>query len=98
LDFNSGANSAQMVNNYDWFKNFTFLDFIRDVGKHITVNYMMAKDSVKNAWKAIPACRSPNLLTSWYRVTIFTTCGKIITAYCKWAAATNGVTLLPVPS
>ena len=47
LDFNSGANSAQMVNNYDWFKNFTFLDFIRDVGKHLTVNYMMAKDSVK---------------------------------------------------
>jgi tyrosyl-tRNA synthetase len=47
LDFSSGANSAQMVNNYDWFKNFTFLDFIRDVGKHITVNYMMAKDSVK---------------------------------------------------
>jgi tyrosyl-tRNA synthetase len=47
LDFNNGANSAQMVNNYDWFKNFTFLDFIRDVGKHLTVNYMMAKDSVK---------------------------------------------------
>jgi tyrosyl-tRNA synthetase len=48
LDFDCGANSAQMVNNYDWFKNFTFLDFIREVGKHITVNYMMAKDSVKN--------------------------------------------------
>jgi tyrosyl-tRNA synthetase len=48
LDFNCGTNSAQMVNNYDWFKDFTFLDFIRDVGKHITVNYMMAKDSVKN--------------------------------------------------
>ncbi|HTH81870.1 MAG TPA: tyrosine--tRNA ligase [Mucilaginibacter sp.] len=48
LDFNSGANSAQMVNNYDWLKDYTFLDFIRDVGKHITVNYMMAKDSVKN--------------------------------------------------
>jgi tyrosyl-tRNA synthetase len=47
LDFSTGVNSAQMVNNYDWFKNFTFLDFIRDVGKHITVNYMMAKDSVK---------------------------------------------------
>ena len=40
-------NAAEMVNNYDWFKSFTFLDFIRDVGKHITVNYMMAKDSVK---------------------------------------------------
>ncbi len=47
LDFDCGENSAEMVNNYDWFKDFTFLDFIRDVGKHITVNYMMAKDSVK---------------------------------------------------
>lgn len=47
LDFNCGENSAEIVNNYDWFKNFTFLDFIRDVGKHISVNYMMAKDSVK---------------------------------------------------
>ena len=47
LDFDCGANSAEMVNNYDWFKDFNFLDFIRDVGKHITVNYMMAKDSVK---------------------------------------------------
>lgn len=48
LNFDCGKNSAEVVNNYDWFKNFTFLDFIRDVGKHITVNYMMAKDSVKN--------------------------------------------------
>jgi len=48
LNFNSGANSAEVVNNYDWFKDFSFLNFIRDVGKHITVNYMMAKDSVKN--------------------------------------------------
>lgn len=48
LDFNCGENSAELVNNYDWFKNISFLDFIRDVGKHITVNYMMAKDSVKN--------------------------------------------------
>jgi len=47
LDF-SGENAAKVVNNYDWFKDFTFLDFIRDVGKHITVNYMLAKDSVKN--------------------------------------------------
>jgi len=48
LDFESDApNAAVLVNNYDWMKNFTFLDFIRDVGKHITVNYMMAKDSVK---------------------------------------------------
>ena len=48
LDFNSGEpNAAVMVNNYDWMKDYSFLDFIRDIGKHITVNYMMAKDSVK---------------------------------------------------
>lgn len=47
LDF-SGENGAKVVNNFDWFKDMTFLDFIRDVGKHITVNYMMSKDSVKN--------------------------------------------------
>ena len=48
LDFDSDApNAAELVNNYDWMKNFSFLDFIRDVGKLITVNYMMAKDSVK---------------------------------------------------
>lgn len=48
LDFNCGANSAEIVNNYDWFKDFSFLDFIRDVGKHISINYMLAKDSVQN--------------------------------------------------
>lgn len=48
LDFNCGTNSAEIVNNYDWFKDFLFLDFIRDIGKHITINYMMTKDSVKN--------------------------------------------------
>lgn len=48
LDFDSKeANAAEMVNNYDWMKDFTFLDFAREIGKHITVNYMMAKDSVK---------------------------------------------------
>lgn len=46
LDFNCGNNSAEIVNNYDWFKGFSFLEFIRDVGKHITINYMLAKDSV----------------------------------------------------
>lgn len=48
LDFNCGSNSAEIVNNYDWFKNFKFLDFIRDTGKHITISYMMGKDSVQN--------------------------------------------------
>ncbi len=48
LEFEKGINKAEIVNNYDWFKKLNFLDFIRDVGKHITINYMMAKDSVKN--------------------------------------------------
>ena len=48
LDFDCGENSAELVNNYDWFKNFSFLSFIREAGKHISINYMMAKDSVKS--------------------------------------------------
>lgn len=53
LDFESdSANAAELTNNYDWMKDFSFLDFIRDVGKHITVNYMMAKDSVKKRLSA----------------------------------------------
>ncbi len=53
LDFeNNEPNAAVLVNNYDWMKNFSFLEFIRDVGKHITVNYMMAKDSVKKRLSA----------------------------------------------
>jgi tyrosyl-tRNA synthetase len=47
LDFDVKDNAAELVNNYDWMKDYTFLDFMRDIGKHITVNYMMAKDSVK---------------------------------------------------
>ena len=48
LDFDRGENVAELVNNFDWFKNFSFLDFIRDVGKHISINYMLSKDSVKS--------------------------------------------------
>ena len=48
LDFQCNPNAAEMVNNYDWTKDFSFLHFLRDVGKHITVNYMIAKDSVKS--------------------------------------------------
>lgn len=52
IDFGDAGNQAKMVNNYDWFKNWSFLDFIRDVGKHITVSYMMGKDSVRNRLEA----------------------------------------------
>jgi tyrosyl-tRNA synthetase len=81
LDF-SGSNAAEMVNNYDWFKEFKFLDFIRDVGKHITVNYMMSKDSVQNR------------LESGLSFTEFST-GYISTriASFRWAVRINGETL-----
>lgn len=52
LDFGCGKNAAEIVNNYDWFKEYRFLDFIRDIGKHITISYMMTKDSVKNRLEA----------------------------------------------
>ncbi|MDN5213561.1 tyrosine--tRNA ligase [Fulvivirgaceae bacterium BMA12] len=48
LDFDSVSNAAEMVNNYDWFQNVSFLNFLRDTGKHLSINYMLAKDSVKN--------------------------------------------------
>jgi tyrosyl-tRNA synthetase len=48
LDFGKGANAAEIVNNYDWFKNISFLEFLRDVGKHLSINYMIAKDSVQS--------------------------------------------------
>jgi tyrosyl-tRNA synthetase len=52
LDFDaSKPNAAEIINNYDWFKNISFIDFLRDAGKHITVNYMMAKDSVKKRFE-----------------------------------------------
>src|SRR6478609_5069955 len=48
LDFTTGANAAVIVNNYDWLKEYKFLEFIRDIGKHITISYMMSKDSVQS--------------------------------------------------
>lgn len=48
LDFENGSNKAELVNNYDWTKDFYMLDFLREIGKHLTINYMMSKDSVKN--------------------------------------------------
>ena len=51
LDFENGENKAVMVNNYDWFGSISFIDFLRDIGKYFTVNYMMSKESVKNGLK-----------------------------------------------
>ena len=56
LDFDCGENSAEIVNNYDWFKGIGFIEFLRDAGKHLTVSYMMAKDSVKNRLETGISC------------------------------------------
>ena len=72
LDFGAEANPARMVNNVDWLRPVGFLDFLRDVGKHFTVNYMMAKESVKRRLEATRASRSPSSATCCSRPT--TTC------------------------
>ena len=92
LDFNSTEENAPLlVNNYDWMKDFSFIDFARDVGKRITVNYMMAKDSVKNVLQpTAPECLLQNLPISSSKDTIFTIYIKIITVCCKWEVPTNG--------
>jgi tyrosyl-tRNA synthetase len=74
LDFDpSKPNCAEMVNNYDWFKEMSFLNFIRDVGKHITVNYMTSKDSVKKRLEGETGMSFTEFhLPIRYRVMIFT--------------------------
>jgi tyrosyl-tRNA synthetase len=93
LDFKSKDNAATLVNNYDWMKNFSFLHFIRDVGKHITVNYMAAKDSVKKRMETgISFTEFSYQLLQGYDYFIST---KKQVANCKWAAVINGEILQP---
>ena len=93
LDFNSGKdNSAVLVNNYDWMKDFSFLAFIRDVGKHITVNYMMAKDSVKKRLSA-EAKEGMSFTEFTYQLVQgydFLHLYKEYIVPCKWAVAISG--------
>lgn len=89
-------NAALLLNNYDWMKNYSFLNFIRDVGKHLTVNYMMAKDSVKNRLESGMSFTefSYQLLQAYdFHYLLI-----LITASYKWAEATNGETLQAVPN
>lgn len=100
IDFESDApNAAELVNNYDWMKNFTFLEFIRDIGKCITVNYMMAKDSVKKRFSGEGDGMSVHRIYvptgARNRFCIFI---SIRTANCKWAVPTNGEISPPEPS
>lgn len=98
IDFDSSApNAAVLVNNYDWMKGMGFLEFIRDIGKHITVNYMMAKDSVKSASTArVTACPLRSSPTSSCRVTTSCSFTVITTVGCSWAVPTNGAISPPV--
>ena len=94
LDFESDApNRAELVNNYDWMKDFSFLDFARTVGKHITVNYMMAKESVQKRLNGeARVFHSLNLLISCYKDTISCICMKPKTASFSWVVLTSGET------
>ena len=88
LKFENVPNAAVLVNNFDWFKSFNFLDFIRDVGKHISVNYMMAKESVKKRLET--GISLPNLLINLYKVMIFIGCIKITNVKYKWVVQISG--------
>lgn len=98
IDFNSTAsNAAIMLNNYDWMKQFSFLDFIREIGKHITVNYMMAKDSVKKRLSSESA-QGMSFTEFTYQLvqdTISFICVKTTVVCCRWEVPTNGEILLP---
>lgn len=92
LDFSdSNPNKAEIVNNYDWFSGFGFLQFIRDVGKHITINYMLSKDSVKTGW--IKVCLLQNSAINSFKGMISIICIAIKAASYKWAALTSGAIL-----
>ena len=100
LDFDSDApNAARLVNNYDWMKEFTFLDFIRDIGKCITVNYMMAKDSVKKRFSGEGDGMSFTEFT-YQLVQGFDFLHLYETMNCKiqLGGATSGATSPPAPS
>jgi tyrosyl-tRNA synthetase len=88
LDFDFKENKAEILNNYDWTKDYSFLDFIRDIGKHLSVNYMMAKDSVKNAWKQEYLLR--NFLINYYKDMIFFIYINIKIAAYKWEFRSMG--------
>ena len=86
LDFESDTpNRAELVNNYDWIKDFSFLDFARTVGKHITVNYMMAKESVQ---KRLNGEARDGLSFTEFTISCIFTKPKI--ANCNWEVRTNG--------
>ena len=94
LNFDPGtSNAAELVNNYDWFKNITFLDFIRDTGKHITVNYMMSKDSVRKRLDGETGMSFTEFTYQLVQGYDFYCCIKIKHACCKWVAAISGVIL-----
>lgn len=92
LDFEGNEpNKAELVNNYDWMKDFKFLDFAREVGKHITVNYMMAKDKRSDSMvKPTMDYRLPNLLISCCKVMTSSIFTKSMASNCNWVVTING--------
>jgi len=96
LDFDgSKPNGALMVNNYDWFRDMRFLDFIRDIGKHITVNYMSAKESVKRRLEGESGMSFTEFTYQLVQDMTFIGSIRTKTASSKWAEATSGATSPP---
>ena len=91
LDF-EGPNKAIIVNNFDFYKDMNALDFLRDIGKNITVSVMMSRESVKKK-ESVLGCHSQSFPTKYCKAMIFTTFTKTIMLRYKWGALTNGVIL-----
>ena len=92
LDFEAPTNPARLVDNGEWLNSMSAMEFLRDVGKYFTVNYLLAKESVKRRSRARKGSRTPNSATRCCRRTTFWCCTIGSTAGCRWAAATSGGT------
>ena len=97
LDFEAPKNPARMVDNGEWLNSMTAMEFLRDVGKYFTVNYLLAKESVKRRIDSEDGICTPNSATRFCRPTTFSCCTIASTAGCRSAAAINGATSSAVP-
>ena len=95
LDFGAPRNAARIVNNADWLGTIDLLSFLRDAGKHFTVNYMLQKESVSRRLESEDGISFTEFSYSCCRPTIFCSCSIGMAACCRWAAATSGATSPP---
>ena len=95
LKFGEEKHDAIMPDNAEWLATLNYIDFLRDVGRHFSVNRMLAMDSVNSGSNATRNCRSSNSITCAFRPMILSSFSSAMAAFCRWAARTNGATSSP---